>query len=488
MLGYQEFDDFFMQWIPNGKLAQRIFARLKPTEAALMKVQPASASPQSHGHHHSNEQSDEKRHANTQAEIIMEVAVESTKFDLTRSCDYVYRAKWLQRCGKTLRMAEIDGKAMVSVVDMIHIHGECVDFKAAQNAWSKLACKANIGPLVPADYSLGKEELKNLKIHEIAPVSGGKPVTFVSFLDFELHVLPQIKKGLGRLITSKVYHTGVGAHLGSQKVMDLILDAREQYEALVVSDPNAAAILWELKEQYEKIDTLYLDDVFEAQFNLKGPQGYVYLATSAHLNAVKIGHWGGSVEDLRKRYATYFGSSLSLEVLHVANRKAVEKHLHNTFAEFRLENELFQKDKYEEYYRCLNCMKVQISTAATPEPVVETEPTPFVEAESAMEVFVESKEFDLTRSCDYVYRVKWLQQCGKSLRMAEIDGKAMVSVVDMMYIHGDFKTEASCRDRWREVAGKANAAFTCFASNCGAAIFLALIANFFFSVPRQSRA
>lgn len=281
------------------------------------------------------------------------------------------------------------------------------------------------------------------------PAAGGRPVAYVSFLDFELHVLPQIQKGLAKSIASKVYHNGVGVHLGSQRVMDLILDAREQYEQLVISDPSTAAILWELREQYEKVDTAYLDDVYEAKLSVRGPQGLVYLATSAHLNAVKIGHWGGTVCDLRKRYATYFGSSLSLEVLPVADRKAVEKHLHQTFAAFRLENELFRKDKYEEYFRCFNCMRLQDSTETTAvqSQIIPRDP--------------QANDFDITRSCDYVYRAKWLQRCGKSLRTIETDGNLMISVVDMMNIHGDYKSIESATETWRNTIKGTNPSRAC---------------------------
>lgn len=199
----------------------------------------------------------------------------------------------------------------------------------------------------------------------------GRTVDFIGIVDFDLSILSMVRSSTAEAIHRSFGFSGVNAEVDTQRLMDVILDARDEYEVLKHEDAETAALLWQLKKQYDTIDETYLDDAFEAQFNIQGPGGYVYLFTSAHLNAVKIGHWGGTDEDLRKRYTTYFGSSLSLEVLQVANRKAVEKHLHGTFAEFRLENELFRKDKYDEYYRCFDCMRVQLNTATTPESVVD---------------------------------------------------------------------------------------------------------------------
>jgi len=62
-------------------------------------------------------------------------------------------------------------------------------------------------------------------------------------------------------------------------------------------------------------------------------------------------------------------------------------------------------------------------------------------------------EFD-PRHCDtYVHLAKWVQNCGKRCRVQEIDRKWMVSVVDMMQIHGQYRTEALTRDAWRDIRG-----------------------------------
>lgn len=68
-----------------------------------------------------------------------------------------------------------------------------------------------------------------------------------------------------------------------------------------------------------------------------------------------------------------------------------------------------------------------------------------------MEVAEKSGEFDLTRSCDYLYRTKWILSLKIPPRMTVIDSNPMVSVVDMIKIHGDYEDDTK---PWTKMQGK----------------------------------
>jgi len=86
---------------------------------------------------------------------------------------------------------------------------------------------------------------------------------------------------------------------------------------------------------------------------LKGLEGLVYITTSAHLNAVKIGMWRGTMGALRARYVTPYGPSVSIMVGQTEDCAATEKLMHKMFASSRLEGELFEKRLQHEYVAAL---------------------------------------------------------------------------------------------------------------------------------------
>lgn len=61
-------------------------------------------------------------------------------------------------------------------------------------------------------------------------------------------------------------------------------------------------------------------------------------------------------------------------------------------------------------------------------------------------------EFDPARCGSYVWRAKWMMNCGKNLRVKQIDGKTMLCIPDMMNIHGDYRAE-SLRKCWSQLKG-----------------------------------
>jgi len=60
-------------------------------------------------------------------------------------------------------------------------------------------------------------------------------------------------------------------------------------------------------------------------------------------------------------------------------------------------------------------------------------------------------EFDPKHCGNYVYLAKWVQNCGKRCRLKGLDGKWLVSVIDMMFIHGGFQSNSK---PWDRVKGK----------------------------------
>lgn len=91
----------------------------------------------------------------------------------------------------------------------------------------------------------------------------------------------------------------------------------------------------------------------------EGKSGYVYTVTSPLLNAVKIGCWKGSVNDLRKRYVTPYGPDLKVKVVHVLNCFAIEAQVHSMFKQHCLGGELFDKTHQAAYDRTLSQLDIE---------------------------------------------------------------------------------------------------------------------------------
>lgn len=81
--------------------------------------------------------------------------------------------------------------------------------------------------------------------------------------------------------------------------------------------------------------------------------GYVYLATSPLLNAVKIGCWTGSLANSKSRYTTPYGPHLEIERVLVSDCLAAESQMHDRFKVFNLGGELFEKAHAAEYSKSL---------------------------------------------------------------------------------------------------------------------------------------
>lgn len=82
--------------------------------------------------------------------------------------------------------------------------------------------------------------------------------------------------------------------------------------------------------------------------------GYVYLATSPLLNAVKIGCWTGGLANLKRRYTTPYGPQLDIKAVFVQDCVASESQLHDRFQSFNRGGELFDKSQALEYSKALH--------------------------------------------------------------------------------------------------------------------------------------
>lgn len=84
--------------------------------------------------------------------------------------------------------------------------------------------------------------------------------------------------------------------------------------------------------------------------------GYIYAVTSDVLNAVKIGMWRGSIDNLRARYLTPYGPSVEFSTAIVEDCVVAEASLHNQFKQHSLGGELFDKRHHETYKEALRAI------------------------------------------------------------------------------------------------------------------------------------
>lgn len=77
--------------------------------------------------------------------------------------------------------------------------------------------------------------------------------------------------------------------------------------------------------------------------------GYTYCVTSPILDAIKIGFWRSTLESLRARYITVYGSDIELYAYETRNPNKLETKCHKKFAPYKITNELFQKKYLNQY-------------------------------------------------------------------------------------------------------------------------------------------
>ena len=96
-------------------------------------------------------------------------------------------------------------------------------------------------------------------------------------------------------------------------------------------------------------------DVLRYKLNIQNPitmynsLGYVYIIKSDNINMLKIGFWKSSLSSLKSRYITYYGKNLTLLYAKTNNAPLFESAIHSRFKKYNISNELFIKDKIDEY-------------------------------------------------------------------------------------------------------------------------------------------
>lgn len=76
---------------------------------------------------------------------------------------------------------------------------------------------------------------------------------------------------------------------------------------------------------------------------------YIYLVTSNILNGIKIGFWRSSLISLKSRYVTTYGKDVKILFAKTLHAPLLEKRVHNRFKQYNICNEIFLKDKLDEY-------------------------------------------------------------------------------------------------------------------------------------------
>ena len=74
-------------------------------------------------------------------------------------------------------------------------------------------------------------------------------------------------------------------------------------------------------------------------------RGFVYCIAPARndVNLMKVGYWTGTLPNLFRRYATYYGEDLQLHVNKVDNCRLHEQKILSKFSPFKLSGELFDR-------------------------------------------------------------------------------------------------------------------------------------------------
>lgn len=92
-----------------------------------------------------------------------------------------------------------------------------------------------------------------------------------------------------------------------------------------------------------------------------GFNGVVYFVTCDILNGIKIGFWRSSLESLKKRYTTTYGKNTKILFCRTQNAPKLEKEIHKEFHNHNITNEIFSKDKLEDYLHFIkNTKKLKI--------------------------------------------------------------------------------------------------------------------------------
>lgn len=194
-----------------------------------------------------------------------------------------------------------------------------------------------------------------------APVKGNFTVigkrSYMSIIAFCTDVFPHLaqgKKGAPPAQWRKFMEVhGRGALTKNDMAMETIEISHQNIDAIIDEDDRAF-----INDQNVCVTEQIEGEVWkEADKENRDPSGLVYIVTSPLLLAVKIGQWGGTVEELQYRYRTMYGQNLQLTYKRVEDRIQAEREMHATFRLRNISNELFERDGWMYYEQYLNCIK-----------------------------------------------------------------------------------------------------------------------------------
>ena len=116
-----------------------------------------------------------------------------------------------------------------------------------------------------------------------------------------------------------------------------------------------------IKWLYDLFDDTYISyNIDITNYIIKSKLGYIYCITAPTVNHVKIGIWRSSIDNLYKRYQTYYGNKLNLYYYKIYNVFENEKQCHNIFSKYLISNELFLKSKLNIYLNYLEDISIKI--------------------------------------------------------------------------------------------------------------------------------
>ncbi|KAK9827067.1 hypothetical protein WJX74_005490 [Apatococcus lobatus] len=125
--------------------------------------------------------------------------------------------------------------------------------------------------------------------------------------------------------------------------LDLPISAADNHRGLISTKRGAKGGIWIHSELVPRLKQ------WCSQKRKQTSSGYVYAVTSDVLDAVKIGLWSGSLDNLRTRYLTPYGPTLTFETAFVDDCVRAEAALHKQFWQQNLGGELFHKASLQAY-------------------------------------------------------------------------------------------------------------------------------------------
>lgn len=255
--------------------------------------------------------------------LLSPLRLKSIVFDAKQLIDPFYLPKWIT--------SQIHGCQMNMVVDvtlLVAIACQTTVQNARERVWRRATVKGNVTMIKKRPYISITAFCTDVFPHLAQGKKGAPPAQWRKFM--EVH--------------------GHGALIKNNMAMETI-EASHQHIDVVMDKNNQAFVDHQNERVTEQIEDAVWD---QADKENRDASGLIYIVTSPLLLAVKIGHWGGTVEELQYRYRTMYGQHLQIIHARVDDRFQVEREMHAMFRSKNISNELFDRDGWEEYTRFLD--------------------------------------------------------------------------------------------------------------------------------------